>query len=557
LAPHENHTTDIILLGHSMGGLLSADVALLLRHHIIGTVNFDTPFLGMHPGIVKAGLQSIFKPWPGPEGASEDGKRPSRMDTLFNPKPTDPNYNPSFANDVHIPMRKGWENAFHFVSKHSNALISASKSYVTSHLEFGGAMADYRGLKERYARIRALEEDDEEKRRAATNEFTHPPRIRFVNYYTASTGRPKKPKSPKSPKSPLSRPASSVMGGQHDSTNHLTSESLISLNPIEPRPEVPSPRISVEEHRGDQIIPKSPEEPLSANSEHISFGGVPSPVDSHVAHDTPTQQNDLSTQLPDIPPVPKEPPFVDPSRYTDKSQLKAAQNEHSKALKEYKRAVRHRNSAIKEHAKMQEKLEKQALKSRSKERALTPTSSQASQASSDGDSFHSVEEGIGALDIGTNRSDTQEIGVTGQTHHQPSNHPYSHYNFSRTNILSAPNPDDRISLSDAGSTFSAQSPISDGAELTPTSSRLSTTSPPKKQRFKKFCMLPPADARGNKDPTWVRIFMKDMDEVGAHCGLFFMSDTYERLVGDVGGRIEEWVRETEDMRVARELQDLG
>lgn len=51
--------------------------------------------------------------------------------------------------------------------------------------------------------------------------------------------------------------------------------------------------------------------------------------------------------------------------------------------------------------------------------------------------------------------------------------------------------------------------------------------------------------------------MENVDEVGAHCGLFFMSETYERLVGDVGGRIEEWVRETEDERVARELSDLG
>ena len=37
--------------------------------------------------------------------------------------------------------------------------------------------------------------------------------------------------------------------------------------------------------------------------------------------------------------------------------------------------------------------------------------------------------------------------------------------------------------------------------------------------------------------------MKGVDEVGAHCGLFVMSDTYEMLVGEVSGKIEEWVRE--------------
>jgi len=34
--------------------------------------------------------------------------------------------------------------------------------------------------------------------------------------------------------------------------------------------------------------------------------------------------------------------------------------------------------------------------------------------------------------------------------------------------------------------------------------------------------------------------------------LFFVSETYERLVGDVGARIEEWVREEETVRVVRE-----
>lgn len=60
LAPHEDQWTDTILLGHSMGGLLAADVALLFRHRIVGIINFDVPFVGMHPGIIKAGLGSIF-----------------------------------------------------------------------------------------------------------------------------------------------------------------------------------------------------------------------------------------------------------------------------------------------------------------------------------------------------------------------------------------------------------------------------------------------------------------------------------------------------------------
>ena len=49
-----------------MGGLLAADVALLFRHRIIGVLNFDVPFVGMHPGIIKAGLGSIFTKVPPP-----------------------------------------------------------------------------------------------------------------------------------------------------------------------------------------------------------------------------------------------------------------------------------------------------------------------------------------------------------------------------------------------------------------------------------------------------------------------------------------------------------
>ncbi len=38
--------------------------------------------------------------------------------------------------------------------------------------------------------------------------------------------------------------------------------------------------------------------------------------------------------------------------------------------------------------------------------------------------------------------------------------------------------------------------------------------------------------------------MEGVDEVGAHCGLFFPGEHYERLVGDVGSRIVGWVTTT-------------
>jgi thioesterase domain-containing protein len=52
LSPHESPEVDVILLGHSLGGLVAADVALMLsenaaqKHRILGLMNFDALFLG-------------------------------------------------------------------------------------------------------------------------------------------------------------------------------------------------------------------------------------------------------------------------------------------------------------------------------------------------------------------------------------------------------------------------------------------------------------------------------------------------------------------------------
>ena len=37
--------------------------------------------------------------------------------------------------------------------------------------------------------------------------------------------------------------------------------------------------------------------------------------------------------------------------------------------------------------------------------------------------------------------------------------------------------------------------------------------------------------------------MEGVDEVGAHCGLFFVDERYERMVGEVAETIEKWVHD--------------
>jgi pimeloyl-ACP methyl ester carboxylesterase len=516
LGPHEDQWTDVVLLGHSMGGLLAADVTVAFRHRIIGVINFDVPFLGMHPGIVKAGLGSLFSKPPPPQDAivqeEQPEKRPSRMGTIFNPKPTDPNYNPSFHNDVQLPVRKGWQNALHWMNKHySEGLTQATKTLVKSHFEFGGAMADYRELKDRYAKVRALEEDDVGRRKAANPGFASPPRIRFVNYYTVSTGRPKKPKSPESPATLSHKPPSPTQsaseGVQSRDSDVVSLESMSQpeMTHIHPEPMAPSPRVSMDaqNHGGD-----SAQDPMSQIAS------------------TPSRTNTTPPELPEIPLIPQEPPFVDLMQYTDKTQRKAAEKEHDHALKEYQKAVKARNKAINERTKIEEKWEKQQQE-KAKQDAQLPRNKHPERQASSSQDTQDLEEDLGAMELG----DTQ--------HHN--NHPYA---FSHNTIL------DQTPPSNSSTT------------LATTSSNATTSSPsgetfkPKKPKLGKFCMLPPKDSLGNTDPTWVKVVMEGVDEVTAHTSLFFVNETYERLVGDVGARIEEWVREADSERVVREMQGL-
>ncbi|KAF4616889.1 hypothetical protein D9613_008585 [Agrocybe pediades] len=60
----------VILMGHSMGGLLAADAATDPSNNsggnrgrpkrIVGVVAFDTPFLGMHPHVILSGIASLL-----------------------------------------------------------------------------------------------------------------------------------------------------------------------------------------------------------------------------------------------------------------------------------------------------------------------------------------------------------------------------------------------------------------------------------------------------------------------------------------------------------------
>jgi len=72
----------VVLLGHSMGGLLAADAATDSSNapgaypatkpkRIVGMIAFDCPYLGMHPHVVISGIASLF---PRDEAGKSEGE---------------------------------------------------------------------------------------------------------------------------------------------------------------------------------------------------------------------------------------------------------------------------------------------------------------------------------------------------------------------------------------------------------------------------------------------------------------------------------------------------
>lgn len=580
-----------------MGGILSAEVALLEGHHVMGTISFDTPFLGMHPGVIASGLSSIFKPAPNTPGQKpteapresrefqaittdlEEGTQSSASSSYFpsgapSLMPTettstttlpmspslsmdlpvkDPNYDPPFVNDVRLPQRTGWANALHFLNKHSDGLRAATTSYVKSHLEFGGAMADYGGLRKRYEKLRALEDVDPRQKTG----------VRFVNYYTASTGRPKKPKS-----AATSGQVTRVNTGQLDGETHGAETDMenLDLEAHDARSPSLSPRISIENPGGETLAPsKEPrgvdDSRLGASQEHNDDeGGTsdasqamdhmdPAPITDDEFHEAPetneessaldptqsipTSDTDRSkpasiassnpglaktiSSLPPLPPIPEEPAPFDPTPYTDKDARKLAEKEHSRHVKAYKQAVKDREKAVSDRRKFLEKRERHAAKAREKliKAEEKERLKEEQKGMEKGEKERNIQEREEAK-----RLEKERVRMEKEAE----------------KLKPKPSEEKRIEPQDHSLPVLDDEPAEE-----------KVSKPEKPKRDKKFCMLPPM-INGKIDPCWVRVFMPGVDEVGAHCGLFFVDgERYQNFVGDVAERIEVWVEESREV----------
>ncbi|KAK7966771.1 uncharacterized protein PG986_001048 [Apiospora aurea] len=669
LQPHESPTTDVVLVGHSMGGLLAADVALMqswdqnspnfFQNRILGTVNLDAPLLGLHPGIIVAGLSSLFRSktdTPKPGGGSTQGTssvtspEPSLNSDLASPTPTsplsdpptsvpdlparmtmDPNFDPEFPNDVRLKDRSWWKNIVHFVKKHnSEGIIDAASHHIMSHLEFGSVLMDFNCLKIRYENLRKLEDIDDIKNHG----FPHvPPQVRFVQYYTVCHGHPKKPKGSKEMDAADRKEIENAMSGGPSATSSTTSTPRASIGDIydEGRkrpsmrglPDIPKENAAGPSRDGDDQSVSSLEvmdpvpmeedgrgnhtsrEPTHLQSRQSteerspsSHGAVNSKssapqegqsgdeaakvtsqatggVDADPEVDAAAKElSELELSLPKVPDPPEKPEPFDGTKYTDKDARKQAEKESKRVVKAYEQAVKNREKTIKERQKVIDKrkkklaseaakrekeakkqaseaekrgkeAEKEAKERRKKdEQAVHETEKRGGEAEREAkEQRQKNEEAIQILADGIEERQASLADTAAAVAPRPSAAAATEANVDRS-IFQASTAEGEGSLSRVSSNES-DSPKA-------TKDQKKAAKPPKPKKERKFCTLP-SKVKGQLDPKWIKVFMKDMDEVEAHTSLFFPGPHYDKLVGDMGDMIISWVQEDATKRAILEM----
>jgi hypothetical protein len=429
--------------------------------------------------------------------------------------PSDPYFNPPFVNDVQFKDRGFLNNVIHFTKKHMDEnLVSAAKNHIMAHLEFGSCLADYPGLNQRYNRIRQLEDVDVWKGRENPG-YVAPTRVRFVNYFTISTGRVSKPKSPGS--SPGLEPSTASTL----TTTATPATDASRRDPSDTKSGPLTPRISIADPDGGQpkileLSSPNPEEisdqppaysleqpPATATPTPTSTSTDPtSPAPADVKTSTPSRAIDphADLHLPAIPDLPSPPTPLDLSQYPDPAARKQAEKEYKSALKTYDQAVKSRDKVLAERTKLVEKSKSKAEKDAAKEAAKLAKEAAKKEAQAAKDQAKREQ---AALKDQQKKAKEEAKRIAKQT-----------------------------------SELEKQA-SKDGAD--------------RKKKERKFCMLP-RKTNGERDSAWVEVYMEGVDEVGAHCGLFFPGPHYEKLVGDVGGRIVGWVQEDASRRAIDEME---
>ncbi|KAK8034345.1 hypothetical protein PG993_009340 [Apiospora rasikravindrae] len=644
LQPHESPTTDVVLVGHSMGGLLAADVALMqswdqnspnfFQNRILGTVNLDAPLLGLHPGIIVAGLSSLFRSktdTPKPAGGSTQGTssvtspEPSLYSDFASPTPTsplsdpptsvpdmparmtmDPNFDPEFPNDVRLKDRSWWKNIVHFVKKHnSEGIIDAASHHIMSHLEFGSVLMDFNCLKIRSLRSvlygvpwapkkpKASKEMDAADRKqienamaggpSATSSTTSTPRASIGDIYDEGRKRPSMRSLPDIPKENAAGPSRDaddqsvsslevmdpVPMEDDDTDHHKTGE------PAHSQSQQSTEERSSSSHGALNPESSAPQEGKSGDEAGEPTSQATEGVDGDPEVDAAAKElSELELSLPKVPDPPEKPEPFDGTKYTDKDARKQAEKESKRVVKAYEQAVKNREKTIKERQKVIDKrkkklaseaakrekdakkqaseaekrgkeAEKEAKEQRKKdEQAAQETAKRGEEAEKDAkEQRQKNEEAIQILADGIEERQTSLADTAAAVAPKPSAAAATEANVDRS-ISQASTAEGQVSLPRVSSNESDSPKATKGHKK--------AAKPPKPPKERKFCTLP-SKVNGQLDPKWIKVFMKDMDEVEAHTSLFFPGPHYDKLVGDMGDMIISWVQEDATKRAIWEM----
>ncbi|PHH78093.1 hypothetical protein CDD80_7386 [Ophiocordyceps camponoti-rufipedis] len=372
LEPHQSPDTDVVLVGHSMGGLLAAELALMtdnkgvFRHRILGTLSLDSPFLGLHPRIVAAGISSLFQP---AQDADETAAEPAPEPAPTPSSETDPYFDPPYWNDEPFREQPFLRRFMHFTSKHrSEGFFNALRNHVVSHLEFGGCLADYPGLVSRYEKLRALEDVDEV-RAASGGSSATVRRVRFANYYTLCSGRPK---APKRALVDTARANSEMPTSEASVDDNITNDSPEALEDAssqqqEQKNEHPEDTAKEEPDGKSPTSEDEESQPLVLTCTPPPPPTPPSPPAASTHSSPAASKDEPEADLDPIPDEPTKPEPPDLEQFAPGPARKQAEKEAKQARRAYDEAIKDRAKAIRRREKLLERQRKEAKREAEKQ----------------------------------------------------------------------------------------------------------------------------------------------------------------------------------------------
>jgi len=543
----------------------------------------------------------------------------------------DPYFNPPFFNDVLFKDRGWWKNVAHFAKKHKpEGVVSAARHHILNHLEFGACLMDFVALNQRYDKVRRLEDVNDLDMSSGQGGLPRPrkdARVRFVNYYTISTGRRKSPSPGRKrkdtdvhlkPAAAASGPASSrtsldtdsrattprisiedhsdgriellhvispgdplpepVQGADHDTASDAPEE----LDDIPEAPEPESPEAHTLPHAtSDSNAPAAVSTDAPSGSDATDDAeAAPSPAAGKVEVDTneaaatpvtetapqPRRSSDpagdeaaaLGIVLPPIPPLPEFSKGPDLDAIADKDLRKQAEKEARRAQKAYEQAVKNRDRAIKERQRLLEKQRKKAAKETEKLAKADDKKRRQDEAA-----LKKAQDAEARKAAGDEQPPPPPLAqkgrsATGSASQKEPARPRGHSVASQRDadeltraLQRQASEAAKASSSSAAGAGASSSPTASSPPSSPAAEAKDAAKPAKKPRDRKFITLP---RRVAVDPTWVEVRMEGVDEVGAHCGLFFAGPRYEVLVHDVGERVVGWVHDDASRRAVLALR---